>query len=255
MQYIDPELLRASEELFSPENATNWIELEDLDSLALFLARRKRSDCSRGPVSFNSSSAISAPSPAHTPGLSNSPVAANQASSHIPDIRVQVKSEPLNVPVKVESQPSHHADNIIDLTLTDSDHDTDDPLLSNVPETRKRKRHHSPTPSSEGFRDLSSDPEPSSPAESLSPRSKKKKTKQRKPIRITRQLTVDELVDLTELPKYWPVSRDEHIIAFRLDLTDDPTKYVDSDGQALSMISIIKKEVCHTAQLGLDSIY
>ncbi len=41
---------------------------------------------------------------------------------------------------------------------------------------------------------------------------------------------------------------------FQLDLRDDPTKYVDSDGQALSMISIIKKEVCHM-QLGLDSMY
>jgi hypothetical protein len=63
-------------------------------------------------------------------------------------------------------------------------------------------------------------------------------------IQVTRQLTVDEVITLTELPEYWTVSRPDHRVAYILDLTNDPREWSlrDKDGNLKSIASIIKSQ-------------
>lgn len=63
-------------------------------------------------------------------------------------------------------------------------------------------------------------------------------------IRISRQLSCDELITITKLPTCWAVPETGHCVAYLLDLTDDKREWRDAQGELLSMAGIIKSQVC-----------
>ncbi|KAF8508185.1 hypothetical protein BU17DRAFT_70896 [Hysterangium stoloniferum] len=61
-------------------------------------------------------------------------------------------------------------------------------------------------------------------------------------IQITRQQWVKQLVELTEIPTTWPIPREGESIGYILDLTNSAFKFIDSNGNPLSMAAIIKNK-------------
>lgn len=60
---------------------------------------------------------------------------------------------------------------------------------------------------------------------------------------MTRQLKVDEVVVIKDIPTCWTVPRPEHTIAYVLDLSSDTRDWRDNEGKLLSMAAIIKSQV------------
>ncbi|KAF8522570.1 hypothetical protein BU17DRAFT_64266 [Hysterangium stoloniferum] len=61
-------------------------------------------------------------------------------------------------------------------------------------------------------------------------------------IQITRQQWVKQLVELTEIPTTWPIPMEGESIGYILDLTNSTFKFIDSNGNPLSMAAIIKNK-------------
>lgn len=62
-------------------------------------------------------------------------------------------------------------------------------------------------------------------------------------VAVTRQLKVDEVVVIKDIPTCWTVPRPEHTIAYVLDLSSDTRDWRDNEGKLLSMAAIIKSQV------------
>lgn len=76
----------------------------------------------------------------------------------------------------------------------------------------------------------------------MKPRTKAQAKEDAGLVQITRELWVEELITLTEVPTVWEVYGDRKV-AFLLDLTTSALKYEDSAGKSLSMAAIIKNKV------------
>ncbi|KAF8514442.1 hypothetical protein BU17DRAFT_94529 [Hysterangium stoloniferum] len=61
-------------------------------------------------------------------------------------------------------------------------------------------------------------------------------------IQITHQQWVKQLVELTEIPTTWPIPMEGESIGYILDLTNSAFKFIDSNGNPLSMAAIIKNK-------------
>ncbi|KAF8523465.1 hypothetical protein BU17DRAFT_85769 [Hysterangium stoloniferum] len=61
-------------------------------------------------------------------------------------------------------------------------------------------------------------------------------------IQITHQQWVKQLVELTEIPTTWPIPMEGESIGYILDLTNSTFKFIDSNGNPLSMAAIIKNK-------------
>ncbi|KAF8522499.1 hypothetical protein BU17DRAFT_64423 [Hysterangium stoloniferum] len=61
-------------------------------------------------------------------------------------------------------------------------------------------------------------------------------------IQITHQQWVKQLVELTEIPMTWPIPMEGESIGYILDLTNSAFKFIDSNGNPLSMAAIIKNK-------------
>ncbi|KAF8518841.1 hypothetical protein BU17DRAFT_90642 [Hysterangium stoloniferum] len=61
-------------------------------------------------------------------------------------------------------------------------------------------------------------------------------------IQITCQQWVKQLVELTEIPMTWPIPMEGESIGYILDLTNSAFKFIDSNGNPLSMAAIIKNK-------------
>ncbi|KAF8520177.1 hypothetical protein BU17DRAFT_89176 [Hysterangium stoloniferum] len=61
-------------------------------------------------------------------------------------------------------------------------------------------------------------------------------------IQITRQQWVKQLVELTEIPTTWPIPMEGESIGYILNLTNSAFKFIDSNGNPLSMAAIIKNK-------------
>ncbi|KIJ29032.1 hypothetical protein M422DRAFT_269647 [Sphaerobolus stellatus SS14] len=85
-------------------------------------------------------------------------------------------------------------------------------------------------------------PEPNKKPHHRKPGSDKDKRIATGQIQITQQVWVDELIPVKEVQENWGVPKGKKVV-FLVNLEDDPTPYIDEDGNNLSMATIIKN-VC-----------
>ncbi|KII84398.1 hypothetical protein PLICRDRAFT_179640 [Plicaturopsis crispa FD-325 SS-3] len=227
---LDPVLIAMMPDHFSIENASSWL---NTDSFATWVAQEMQRNA---PMSPSKSSAAGSRDASRAPSMKTpSSRLSSRAPSSTP-FRTTPKVQRFATPVEISDDSEDDLATVATpskrtLPQLNLKAEPDEAAIS-LRRKSKAKREIIEVSSDEG--------------DDVAPlRKKARPTAARKPrgaVQITRQLTCDKLIHLTELPTCWTIPVDGLRTAYFLDLTKDTRKWATDDGESMSMATIIKSQ-------------